>query len=72
MKTIIVLAAACALAACTSTPQPDPYCAKREKVTVTVSGQPHQVDGGCVEWSFGPTRRQREEFDKRSGVAPQK
>jgi hypothetical protein len=63
-----LLAILAALAAC-SQPQQDPFCARREQVTVMVNGQARQVEGGCVEWRVGPTRRQAEEFDRRSGVA---
>jgi hypothetical protein len=63
-----LLAIVTTLAACAG-PQQDPYCTKREQVAATVNGKPHLVDGGCIEWTLGPSRRQVEAFDRRNGGA---
>lgn len=58
-----------ALAACAA-PADDDFCVEREVVPVVVEGQIHLAQGGCRAWEFGPTRQQREDFDRRQGGKP--
>lgn len=57
--------AAAALAGCATTQPTDDYCqeyARREISYAGVTGERLE----CVSWTFGPTRKQREAFDRRA------
>lgn len=71
--TAACLLLAAALSGCATEPGPsdsartDVHCVREAMVPITVGQQVYMVPGHCAEWTVGPTRREREEFDRRNG-----
>lgn len=75
-RPLSALLAALALAGCASQPtapagvetSADPNCTKTREETITYGGH-IRTRTVCTEWTFGPSRQQREDFDRRKGDA---
>lgn len=60
------------LAGCASMPsnenRADVHCTRQLATAIVLADRVHIVDGGCIEWTVGPTHREREAFERRKAA----
>lgn len=63
MKTKLILALAALLCGCASNESPI-SCVSYDLVPITAADKVWSVNGHCTAWEIGPTREQRQRFNR--------